>query len=77
MGVAGILFELHPPNLVRFHFFHSCKNAEILVVISVVVSDLPKISVSVLSISGGVLGRAELEIGIDMGASSLLIFSVY
>ena len=47
---------LHPPNLVRIHFLPSCKNAEIFVVISQVVSDLAKISVSVPSISWGVLG---------------------
>ena len=50
MGVAGPFFERHPPNLVRIHFLLSCKNAEIFVVISQVVSDLAKISVSVLSI---------------------------
>ena len=54
MGVAGLFFEPQPPNLARIHFFNICNNAEILVMISQLVSDLPKISVSVLSISRGV-----------------------
>ena len=28
MGVAGPIFEPHPPNLVRIRFFLSCENAE-------------------------------------------------
>ena len=46
MGVAGSNFELHPPNFEIIHFFMSCKNAEILVMISQVFSDLAKISES-------------------------------
>ena len=34
MGMGGLFFEPHPPNLVRIHFFYSCNNAEILVMIS-------------------------------------------
>ena len=34
MGVAGAFFEPRPPNLDRIHFLVSCKNAEILVMIS-------------------------------------------
>ena len=56
MSAAGLNFELHPSNLVRSHTFLSCKNAEIFVVILQVVSNLAKISVSVPSISWGVLG---------------------
>ena len=56
MGVAGPIFEPHPSNLVRIRFYLSCKNAEIFVVIFQVVSNLAKISVSVPSISWGVLG---------------------
>ena len=55
MGVAGSIFELHPPNFVRIHFFMSCKNAEIFVMISQLVPDLAKISVSETSISWDVL----------------------
>ena len=51
MGVASSIFELHPPNFERIHFLMSCKNAEIFVMISEVVSDLAKISVSQMSIS--------------------------
>ena len=56
MGVAGPFFEPHPSNLVRIHYFLSCENSEIFVVIFQVVSNLAKISVSVPSISRGVLG---------------------
>ena len=56
MDLTGPFFELHPPNLVRIHFFLGYKDAEIFVMIAQVVSDLAKISVSVLSISWGVLG---------------------
>ena len=56
MGVAGSIFEPHPPNFVKIHFFMSCKNAEIFVMISQVVPDLAKISVSQTSISWDVLG---------------------
>ena len=55
VGVAGPFFEPHPSNLVRINFYLSCKNTEIFVVISQVVSNLAKISVSVPSISWGVL----------------------
>ena len=51
MDMASLFFELHPSNLVRNSFFSSCKNTEIFVVISQMVSDLAKISVIVLSIS--------------------------
>ena len=51
MDLAGPFFELHPLKLVRIHFFRSCKDAKIFVMISQVVSDLAKISVSVPSIS--------------------------
>ena len=34
MGVAGPIFEPHPPNLVRIHFSLSCKYAEIFVRLS-------------------------------------------
>ena len=47
MGMAGSIFELHPPNVGRIHFFISCENAEIFVMISQMVSDLAKITVSV------------------------------
>ena len=56
MGMAGLFFEPGPPNLVRIHFELSCKNAEILVIISKVVTELAKISLSVQSISREVLG---------------------
>ena len=46
-----------PSNLVRIHFILSCKSAEIFVVIFQLVSNLAKISVSVPSISWGVLGQ--------------------
>ena len=55
MGVAGSIFEPHPPNFVRIQFFMSCKNAEIFVMISQLVPDLAKISVSETSISWDVL----------------------
>ena len=55
MGVAGLIFELHPSTLVRNHIFHSCKSVEILVRISQVVLDLAKSVWSVLSISSDVL----------------------
>ena len=58
MSVVGPIFEPHPSNLVRIHFFLSCKNAEIFVVIFQVVSNLAKISVSVPSIPWGVIGLA-------------------
>ena len=51
MGVASPFFEPRPSNLVRIHFFLSCKSAEIFVVIFQLVSNLAKISVSVPSIS--------------------------
>ena len=50
MGVAGLFFEPGPTKLVRIHFELSCKNAEILVKISKVVTELAKISLSVQSI---------------------------
>ena len=56
MGMAGSVSKLHPPNFERIHFFMSCKNAEIFVMISQVVSDLAKISVSAPSIPREVLG---------------------
>ena len=31
MGVAGLFFEPHPPNLMRFHFSLTYKSAEIFV----------------------------------------------
>ena len=55
MGVAGILFELHPPNLVRFHFFYSCKTAEIWVVILSHMRQDPLTPVSPMSKRGGVI----------------------
>ena len=55
MGVAGPFFEPHPSNLVRINFYLSCKNAEIFVMISQVVSDWEKISLSVMSTSWVVL----------------------
>ena len=55
MGVAGPFFEPQPSNLVRIHFFLSCKDAEIFAVIFQLVSNLAKICVSVPSISWGVL----------------------
>ena len=55
MVVVGPIFEPHPSNLVRIHSFLSCKNAEIFVLIFQVVSNLAKISVSIPSISWGVL----------------------
>ena len=56
MAVAGPFFELHPWNLVRMHFYLSCKSAKIFVGLAQMAKDLAKISVSVLSISWGVLG---------------------
>ena len=56
MGMAGSIFELTHPNFQRIHFFMNCKIAEIFVMISQVVSDIPKISVSQMSISSDVLG---------------------
>ena len=61
MGVAGSIFELHPPNFVRIHIFMSCKNAEIFVMISQVVSDLAKISVSQTSISETSLNKDTIQ----------------
>ena len=55
MGMAGSVSELHPPNSERIHLIMSCKNAEIFVMISQVVSDLAKISVSAPSIPREVL----------------------
>ena len=40
MGVAGSFFEPQPSNVVKIHFFLSCKNAEIFVVIFQVVFNL-------------------------------------
>ena len=60
VGVAGLFFEPRPPNLVRIHFEVSCKNAEILIMISWVVTKLAKISLSVLSISRDVLALVHL-----------------
>ena len=57
MEVAGLIFKPHPSNVVRIHFLPSCKNAKRFFMISKVVSDLAKISVSVPSISWGVLGK--------------------
>ena len=56
MGVVGLFLESCPSNLVRIHFEFSCKNAEILVMISELVTELVKISVSVLSKSRDNLG---------------------
>ena len=70
MGVAGSIFEPHPPNFVRIQFFMSCKNAEIFVMISQLVPDLAKISVSETSISWDVLG---LIYTMDYSISSGLI----
>ena len=53
--MAGPLVELHPSNLVRTHYFLIFKSAKIFVVVSQVISDFAKISVSVPSISLGVL----------------------
>ena len=50
MDVAGLFLQQRPPNLVRIHFFLSCKNVEIFVMTFQVVFNLAKISVSVLSI---------------------------
>ena len=61
MGVAGLLFEPHSSNLVWIHYFVKCKSAEFFVMISQIVSELAKISVSVSSISWGVLGRVKVE----------------
>ena len=58
MDVAGLFLEPHPSNLVRNHFFLSCKNTEIFVVIFQVVSNLAKISVGVPSIPWGVLAQS-------------------
>ena len=55
MGVAGAFFKPWPPDLDRIHFLVSCKNAEVLVMISWVVKELAKISGSVPSISRDVL----------------------
>ena len=65
MGVAGPFFEPHPSNLVRIHFILSCKSAEIFVVIFQLVSNLAKISVSVLSISWGVLAQCQISVCAD------------
>ena len=55
MGMVGLFFELHPPNLGRIHFFCSCKDAKILVMISLVVTNLAKSVWSAPSISWDVL----------------------
>ena len=55
MSVAGVFLMLHPPNLVRIHLTPSFKNAESLFMISQLAEDLAKISVSLPSISRGVL----------------------
>ena len=55
-GVADPIFELYPWNLVRIDIGLSCKSAEIFIRISQIVLDLAKISVSIQSISWGVLG---------------------
>ena len=45
MDIADLFFEVHPSNLSRINFNCSCKNAEILVMVSQMVSDLAKISI--------------------------------
>ena len=64
MGVAGPFFEPHPSNLVRINFIFSCINAEIFVVIFQVVSNLAKISVSVLSSVCKILENATLDLAL-------------
>ena len=55
LGMTGLFFEPPPSNFVRSHILKRCTNGKILVMISPLVSDLPKISVSQPSISWGVL----------------------
>ena len=55
MGMTGLFFRPHPSNLVRINFELTCKNAEILVMISSAVTELMKIRLSVQSISREVL----------------------
>ena len=55
--MAGLFFELYPPNFVRIHISVSCKSAEIFIRISQVVSDSAKINLSVQSISWGLLHK--------------------
>ena len=50
-GMAGLFFELLPPNLVKRHIFRICTNGEIMILISLEVSDLAKMSLSQTSIS--------------------------
>ena len=45
-GVAGLFFELLPPNLVEMHIFGICTNGDIMILIALKVSDLAKISLS-------------------------------
>ena len=50
-GAAGLFFELQPPNLEKMHIFRICTNGEIMILISLKVSDLAKISLSQTYIS--------------------------
>ena len=61
-GVADPIFELCPWNLVRIDIGLCCKRAEIFIRISQMVLDLAKISVSVPSISWGVLDPTHHDI---------------
>ena len=55
MNVAGLRLDTDPSNLIKIEFELRCKNTEISVLISSVVTDLVKISMSVPSISEDVL----------------------
>merc|ERR1719189_2358002 len=50
-GVAGLFFELLPPNLMKRHIYGICTNGEIIIFIALEVSDLAKVSLSQMSIS--------------------------
>ena len=73
MGVAGPIFEQHPSNLVRIYTFLSCKNAENFVTKSQMVLELGKISVSLLSISRGVLAQTQHFLRETSGRTKLLL----
>ena len=55
MGVAFSIFELQSLDLMRIDITLSCKNTNIFVMVSQVLSELANISVSVLSISEDIL----------------------
>ena len=61
MGMAGPFFEPRPSNLVRIHFFLSCKSPKIFVALPQMVCKLAKSVWSAPSISWDVLGLAHRD----------------